>query len=315
MLTKLNKIQKERIKRLEPGLKLAAKRGDLATAKSIIIDLQSIYLPAGHNAKLMMAKNRLFEAAIESGELSFAERGLIGVRQKMNNRTRVYLEASSLLAICYLRKNQIDLAEPIIHEVLTNDHVIQSQPRREEFRKLIIERFDEEGTLFALRSESVQKLDGQEIDEEAGKQIAQSKTEDELFQQIGREVPEHAVNILLRIDSFSKNLLPSAERLKLPAPKQAIEEKAVGKTLFSSVKRVLYKSLCDKDSDIYKAWFNQGMGAVLNKYSIGIAVSEAFLNLGIGLKALAIPMVALIMKFGIEVYCHRFVPSDIMDIR
>lgn len=315
MLKKLNKVQKERVKRLEPALKLAAKRGDLATAKSIIIDLQSIYLPNGHDAKLMMAKNRLFEASMEAGDLNFSEAGLIGVRKKMSNRTRVYLEASALLAICYLRKNQINEAEPIIREVLSNDHVIQSQVRREEFRKLIIERFDQEGTLFALRSEHIEKLDPEEIQNEAGKRLALSTTNDELFEQIGNEVPEYTLNLLLRIDSFSKNLLPSAERLKLPPPQQVIEPKQVGKTLFSSVKRVLFKSLCDKNSDIYQAWYKQGMGTILNKYSIGLAVSEAFLNLGIGIKALAIPIIALIMKFGIEVYCEQYAPTDIMDIR
>ncbi|PIB34490.1 hypothetical protein BFP72_03210 [Reichenbachiella sp. 5M10] len=315
MIQKLDKVQKERIKRLEPALKQAAKRGDLQTAKSIIVDLQSIYLPKGHDAKLMMAKNRLFESAMEAGKLDFAERGLIGVRQRVNNRTRVYLEASSLLAICYLRQSDLVKAEPIIQEVLSNDQVIKSQPKREEFRKQIITRFDQEGALFAIKENFAQKLDPKEIQDEAGILIASSKSEEDLFEDIGKEVPEHAINILLRIDEFSKNLLPSAERLKLPPPKQAIQTKQVGKTIFSSVKRVLYKSLCDKESDIYQAWYKQGMGAILNKYSIGIAVSEAFINLGIGVKALAVPVIALIMKFGIEIYCDQYAPTDIMGMR
>lgn len=314
---KLTIIQKERIKRLEPALRLAAKKGDFASAKQIVVDLQSIYLPTGNEAKLMQAKNILFEAAMEAGNLTFAEQGFNGVRQKTSNRTRVHLEATALLAICYIRQTQLDKAEPLIREVLINDQVIQSEPRREEFRKLIIERFDEEATLFALKVERQEDLNIDEIQKEA--EQLESRSEEQLFESIGRSIPVSVKDILFRIDDFSKKQLPSAERKRLPAPENMLQNQEVGKTLFSSIKRVLYKSLCDPESDIYKAWYNRGLGFVLNKFTLtaNLAAStlDAFINLGIGLKGLVVPAIALILKFGIEVYCDRYKPIDIMDLR
>jgi hypothetical protein len=128
-------------------------------------------------------------------------------------------------------------------------------------------------------------------------------------------VPQSAKGALFKLDTFSKNLLPSAERLRLPAPKDIIEDGKIGRTVFSSIKRVLYKSLCDKDSDIYKAWFNNGMELVLNKKYIAVAVAQALTGIGIGIGAIAISVVALIMKFGIEVYCDRYKALGVMEIR
>jgi hypothetical protein len=54
----------------------------------------------------------------------------------------------------------------------------------------------------------------------------------------------------------------------------------------------LWRSLCDPKSDVYKAWVGEGLGAVLNKKVIGFAVVAAFADLGIGLKALAVPAAA-----------------------
>ncbi len=89
----------------------------------------------------------------------------------------------------------------------------------------------------------------------------------------------------------------------------------VGKTVFSSVKRVLYNSLCDPKSDIYQTWFTNGMKAVLDKKYISAAVIAALSGLGIGIRALAISVVALIIKFGIEVYCEKFKPQNLMELR
>jgi hypothetical protein len=46
-----------------------------------------------------------------------------------------------------------------------------------------------------------------------------------------------------------------------------------------------------------------------------VAVAAALVHMGIGIKALAVSAVALIMKFGIEVYCDRFRPEFIMEVR
>jgi len=74
----------------------------------------------------------------------------------------------------------------------------------------------------------------------------------------------------------------------------------------------MYRSLCDPTSEIYKVWFNKGFGFVLNKFYIGSAITSVLADLGIGMKAVAIPIVALLIKFGIEVYCERYKPVGIM---
>ena len=86
-------------------------------------------------------------------------------------------------------------------------------------------------------------------------------------------------------------------------------------SLFGSIKRTLYKSLCDPESDIYKAWFSGGLKLLLNKAYITTSVISTMSGLGIGIKAIAASVVALIIKFGIEVYCEHYKPDGIMELR
>jgi hypothetical protein len=44
-------------------------------------------------------------------------------------------------------------------------------------------------------------------------------------------------------------------------------------------------------------------------------VAATFLHLGIGIKALAVSATALVIKFGIEVYCDRYRPEFVMEER
>lgn len=54
---------------------------------------------------------------------------------------------------------------------------------------------------------------------------------------------------------------------------------------------------------------------VLSKGYIRIAVISCLVSLGIGVKLIAASIIALIMKFGIEVYCVKYKPLGLMDIR
>jgi len=314
MIEKLTTVQKQRVKRLEPALSTAASKGDLELAKRIILDLQNIYLSTGNESKLMQAKVRLFEAYMEAGNFKYAEDGLIGIRQRANKTTRTFLEATALLAICYLRMKDLMKAKPLIKDVLVNDKVIKSVDKRKHFRAAIIERFDEEGLLFTLMVDNASEgLNAEEIEKEAGLLIRTNLSEEELFENIGSIVPNNAKDILLSIDEFAKKQLPSAERLALPSSTQMIENKKVGKTMFSSVKRVIYKSICDKDNEIYKSWYSNGLTGFTSLVSV--VVSEALKNISIGAKAIIAAVVALIIKFGLAVYCEHYKPVDIMELR
>jgi hypothetical protein len=78
---------------------------------------------------------------------------------------------------------------------------------------------------------------------------------------------------------------------------------------------VIWKSLCDPKSEIYKAWYENGMAHVLSKKYYAIVVSAALIDLGFAAQAVAVPVTALLMKLGIEVYCDRYKPAEILDGR
>ena len=57
------------------------------------------------------------------------------------------------------------------------------------------------------------------------------------------------------------------------------------------------------------------MGSVLDKKYIGGSVVAAFTGLGIGLKPLAVSAIALLIKFGLEVFCDAYQPEALMEGR
>jgi hypothetical protein len=270
-------------------------------------------IPTGHETRLMQSKNWVFEAAIEAGEYNTAECGLIGVREKMNTNTRVHLEATALLAICILRQGKTSKAEPYIKEVLKNDTVIRSERKRAEFRQHIIRRFEEEAVLNTIIGFAPKdRPDPKEAQDAAGQLLLSNTSDEELFQRIGTAAPPDAITIILKIDDFSRNLLPSREVKLLPSPEDKMKREKVGITVGDALKRRLYASLCDKESEIYKAWVNEGLGAVLNKIYIGGAITTFLINLQAGSIALAIPLAALLLKLGVEVWCEKYKPSLVM---
>lgn len=306
--------QKERLKILEPKLDVAIKRREYETVKSLVVDIQSILRPTMHYVRLCQSKNKLFELSIELGDFDFAINGLQSNLKTLNERTRIYLETTSLLAICYVRMQEIEKAKPFIKEVLTNQTVIKSERTRTIFRSEIINRFNEEVALCTLKSVTKPTYDEVEIENEVIK-IIQNLSDQEIYTQIGQASPKATKDLIFLVYDFSTKQLPSNERLALPSPDQKVKDAEVGQTVFQSVKRVVYNSLCSPDSEIYKTWFNNGMQMVLSKGYIRTAVISCLGNLGIGIKLIAASIIALIMKFGIEVYCDKYKPLGLMEIR
>ena len=311
---KLTELQKERLRRLEPQLKLAVAEKDIESAKRIVADIQSFLRPTGHITRLIQVKNWLFELALEIGEYTYAEQGFIGNRKLVDKNTRLHLEATALLAVCYIRMNKYEESKPYIKEVLLNEKVIKSEKRRRDFHHTIIERFDEEAALYSLKCERNERLDIDEIQQEAGL-ILSSNSVDDIYLILGKSLPKQTKDILFQIDDFSKNQLPSAERKMLPSPKEMIKDETAGKTVFKSLKRVIYNSLCDPKSEVYQAWCKNGLGIVLDKKYIASAVTAALTGLGIGFKALAVYAVALVIRFGLDIYCEHYKPTGLMEIR
>ncbi|TMU50744.1 hypothetical protein [Flagellimonas algicola] len=313
---KLTDKQKERLYILEPKLKEAIVDGNFSVAKSLVVDLQSILRPTGHLTRLIQSKNRLYELALEINELDFAIKGFEGNRQLVSDRTRLYLEATALLAICYLRKEEIEKAKPLISEVLINDDVIKTERTRKIFRIEIVERFNEETALYSLKNKDVEQFTEDELEREIALLLTTNKSENELYLSIGRAVPQHTKHLLFQVHQFSIKQLPSAERLALPSAEQKIKDKEVGKTVFQSVKRVIYNSLCDPKSEIYQAWFTNGLPSmVLSKGYIRTTIATSLVNIGIGMKMIIAYVIALVMRFGLDVYCEHYKPLDLMGLR
>jgi len=152
------------------------------------------------------------------------------------------------------------------------------------------------------------------IQDDAGKIIANTHIDD-IYLLIGESLPQKTKDILFLIDDFSKRQLPSAERKLLPTPEDAIKNESAGKTVFSSFKRVIHNSICDPKSEVYKAWYTNGVGAVLDKKYITGAVIAVFAQLSIGIYAIVVSVVALILRFGLDVYCDLYKPLGIMEMR
>jgi hypothetical protein len=106
----------------------------------------------------MQAKVWLFEAAMEAGHLNVAVPGFVGIREGMSKGTRLHLEATAALAICYLRQKKLAQAEPFIAEVLRSGN-IRSESRRRQFIRHVVSRFEKEGLLAALVEREPERLD------------------------------------------------------------------------------------------------------------------------------------------------------------
>lgn len=80
------------------------------------------------------------------------------------------------------------------------------------------------------------------MQEEVGK-ILMSQNEEEIYTTLDKSVHQHTKYLLFEVHQYSLKQLLSAERLALPSPEEKIKEKEVGKTVFQSVKWVIYNSL------------------------------------------------------------------------
>ncbi|PKO52373.1 MAG: hypothetical protein CVU26_06760 [Betaproteobacteria bacterium HGW-Betaproteobacteria-2] len=304
--------QKRRLGHLEPALKTAVFAADYNKAKEIAADIQIILRQTGHETRLMQSKNWLFEAALNAGETLTAERGFRGVIEKTSSRTKVHIEATALLAVSLLRQNKLKDAEPLICKVIKSN-CIKNDVRREKFIKSIAKRFEMEGFIAAIRNLDNAFLDVDQVDQEAIEAIRHNKSEEELFAEIGRALPKQVVDYVYKIDQISRKQLTLAEVLYLPPPSYFEKKSDQGRGFFDSLKLVIWKSLCDPNSEIYKAWYSNGMSQVLTKKYYAIAVSSALIDLGFGVKTIAVAVTALLIKFGLEVYCEKYKPGELLD--
>lgn len=308
----LTENQKRQLAILEPALRDAVRHADYAAAKDHAIDIQRLLRSSGHETRLMQAKVWLFEAALNAGQVLTAESGFIGIREKTNSRTKVYLEASALLVVCLLRQKKVEQAEPLIAEVFRSK-TIKDPARRRVFVRALSRRYELEAFLAAVKEVGYEALDVDAIDAEAASLVRQGKTEDELYAQIGATLPSEVLAYVYKVDRATRLQLTVVEVQYLP-PSANLEKKAEhGRSLFDALKLIIWKSMCDPKSEVYKAWCTEGLGMFLNKKYYATAVASAMLDVGFAVKAVAVAVVALLIRLGLDVYCERYRPGDIIN--
>lgn len=310
----LSDEQKRRLKILEPRLEQAILDQNLKFAKEIVVDLQSVLRPTRHFVRLVQSKNKLCELAIELGQFDSILKILESNIKVLKPKTRIYIETISLLVIYYLRLKDVEKAKKYIKEVLENHTVIKTERTRKIFHSEIIDRFNQEVAIATLTGFHDLTIDQDEVEREAIR-IIQTLSDDEIYAEIGKFSPQSTKDLIYVVHDFSVKQLPFSQRVMLPSPDQKVKDKEVGLTVYEAVKRVLYNSMCNPESEIYKAWYTNGLQVFLNKKYILTAVVGSLTTLGFGATMVVASLVALITKFGIDVYCEKNKPIYISKIR
>jgi hypothetical protein len=105
----------------------------------------------------------------------------------------------------------------------------------------------------------------------------------------------------LMINKFKEELIEST----LNNDSSVAEENSeVKKTYSISAKKVFHESLCNPESDIYKFWNNNVVQLLLSKKAIG-AMLVSCLAFKLDTRLLAASFIALVFKFGVEVFCEK----------
>lgn len=307
---KLTNLQKEQLAILEPQLHSCVNKADFNQAKKIATQLQEILRPTGHETRLLQAKNWLYETALEAGNIEYAKLGFIGTIKKSSPRTRLNLEATALLAICFLRENNISEARALIFKAVEHINNITSSVRRKQFHTRLLQRLEEESILVGLIDHTANSLDLDTVNNEAIK-IVVEQNEDQIFERIGSIIPEKSINLLKQVQDAYVLRLPAPDIKLLPKTLSKNEKVKLGERTSIALKRVAWRALCNSESDIYKAW-SGGLSVVYDKKYLTAVIVAAFNSFSISITMLTASIVALAIKFGAEVFCDMFSPKSLM---
>ncbi len=308
--TKLTEYQIRTLKPLEEKLRKAVQQSEVDLAIELATRIQALFEHDRRHHRLLRAKLWAFEACLDANRMPYAESGFIGIRKLSGTTTRLYLEASSLLAVCYLRQKKKSEAKKLISEVISKINNILSDRTRHQFQKRFIERVEEECILSELIGVGDASLDAKEVEDKAIFLIKGS-SDDDILKLIGNSVPVSGVQLLSDVRDYSIRQLPAPDRKLLPAPEVAANPKNVGRTTFAILRRIAWKTFCKPSSPIYKLWSNR-VPKVFNEGYFSAAIVSAFGDFKIGLPMIASGILALIMKYSAEEFCDISKPKGLM---
>ena len=313
MSKKLPKKTLEKLRELEPKLQRASKYGQFAEADKLIREIQKLFIHNRDHHRILQAKNWYYQAALEDNKISDAISGFESIRIRAKINTRIYVEATVLLGICYLRKKDIESAKKYIKEAILFINNIKSDSRRNQFQKRIVERIESESIIGYLSSDNPAKIDAIELHNNAVK-LLQSKSEMEIFGKIGSSVPKSVLHQIEGIKDYSVKLLPPRDQKLLQPGKTRESDVSFGKKIVETMKRISWRAICDPNSQIYILWSKQ-VPEVFNKGYFAAALAVTCAQFSIGLPIIATGVVAIIMKYSANEFCDRFKPNDIMIAR
>jgi len=307
---KLSEDLLEKLRPLENALQKAVAQQDSDRATELAGCIQDLFNGNRNHHRLLRAKLWAYEACVNDNRLTFAESGLIGVRKKANLNTRLYLEASGLLAVTYLRQKKIDDAKKLIRDVIRNVNNITSDITRNQFQKRFIERIEEECIFAELVGFDDSPLNEKEVEEKAIFLI-QRHNDEEIYQFIGKSVPLVGIRLLTDVRNYSIKQLPASDRKLLPSPEKAQDPVNIGRTTFALLRRIAWKTFCKTDSPIYKLW-SKKVPKVFNDGYFVAAVVTTMNDYRIGVPMIASGLAALAMKYTAEEFCRIAKPKGIM---
>lgn len=312
-MTKLHEYQLSVLRPLEAGLREAVAQAEVETAIEIAGKIQALFPDNRSHHRLLRAKLWAYEACVNANRLSYAETGLIGVRKLAAPSTRLYLEASALLAISLLRQKKITESKKVIREVIANINNIASDKTRHQFQRRLISRIEEECILAELINTGARALDAAEIEAKAIL-LVQRNSDDEILSLIGNSVPVTGLRLLSEVRTYSIEQLPPPDRKMLPPPDKAEKPKNIGRITFALLRRIAWKALCKPSSPIYKLW-SKRVPKVFNEGYFSAAVVAAINDFRIGIPMIASGIVALAMKYSAEEFCELSKPKTLMISR
>jgi hypothetical protein len=309
-IVKLSEAHLASLRPLEAELKRAVAAAEPDAAIEAAAKIQGLLDFDRSHHRLLRAKLWAFEACVDANRLSYAERGLIGVRNRAGSATRLSLEAGALLAVVLLRQKKTQEAKKIVKDVIGNINNIASDRTRHQFQKRLIARIEEECILAELIGTEEGPMDVEEVQAKAVL-LLQRNSDDEILRLIGNSVPVASINLLSDVRSYSILQLPAPDRKLLPAPEKAQEPKSIGKVTFAVLRRVAWKTFCKADSPVYKMW-SKKIPEVFNQGYFSAAVLSTFGDFRIGLPLVASGIAALVMKYSAEEFCTLAKPKGLM---
>lgn len=311
MPKKLTKTQKEALQKHEKPLQLASRMGRLDDARTHMSAIQKAFLDDREHSRVQGAKNWYAECLLDAGKTLEAKRFFESIRECSNNNTRVYIEATTFLGICYLRAKEYDAAKELFRFVIKSARTIKSTASRVQYYKRLESRIQDECILSQLIGGDVPDFDVKEIHDEAVKLIQQNTSEDELLEYVGNALPNSVQSTVDDITDFSRKQLSHADRRRLASPSKETSKKELGKRAVAVIKRIGWKIFCDEDSEIYKLW-NTKAPEVFGVSYFAQGIKHAMEDWKIGSMQVAIGLTAIALKYTCQEFCSIFKPESLM---